>query len=157
MVASASWSLRKAATWAIAFLATRALGDDILVTNGFSNCNNNSDIKVDKVDIKYNNADKTVTFNVAGSSAKEQNVTAKLTVTAFGQDVFSTEFNPCAPATFVTQLCPRMYKYLLNSRSALTLFSLYSSWLTRSQYPRDTSAQTGHKLFLRNTLTRSLQ
>lgn len=106
MVASASWSLRKAATWAIAFLATRALGDDILVTNGFSNCNNNSDIKVDKVDIKYNNADKTVTFNVAGSSAKEQNVTAKLTVTAFGQDVFSTEFNPCAPATFVTQLCP---------------------------------------------------
>lgn len=111
MVGSASWSLRKAATWTIAFLATRALGDDILVTNGFSNCNNNSDIKVDKVDIKYNNADKTVTFNVAGSSAKEQNVTAKLTVTAFGQNVYSNEFNPCAPATFVTQLCPRKYIY----------------------------------------------
>ncbi|KAI1166538.1 TRP-domain-containing protein [Nemania serpens] len=106
MVGSASWSLRQAATWTIAFLATRVLGDDILVTNGFSNCNNNSDFTVDRVDIKYNNADKTVTFNVAGSSAKEQNVTAKLTVTAFGQDVYSNEFNPCAPATFVTQLCP---------------------------------------------------
>ncbi|KAI0117711.1 TRP-domain-containing protein [Nemania sp. FL0031] len=106
MVGSASWSVRTAAIWAIAFVATGVLGDDLLVTSGFSNCNNNSDITVDNVDIKYNNADKTVTFNVAGSSAKEQNVSATLTVTAFGQNVYSNEFNPCAAATFVKQLCP---------------------------------------------------
>ncbi|TRX98284.1 hypothetical protein FHL15_000929 [Xylaria flabelliformis] len=106
MVVADSWSIRKAAIWAIAFVATGVLGDDILVTSGFNNCNNNSDITVDKVDIKYNNADKTVTFNVAGTSAKEQNVTAKLTVTALGQNLFTKEFNPCLPGTFVEQLCP---------------------------------------------------
>lgn len=106
MVKSAPWSVRTAAIWAIVFAATGVLGDDILVTSGFDNCNNNSDITVDNVDIKYNNGDKTVTFNLAGSSAKEQNVTAKLTVTAFGQDLYSNEFNPCAPLTFVSQLCP---------------------------------------------------
>ncbi|KAI0206284.1 TRP-domain-containing protein [Astrocystis sublimbata] len=106
MVMSNALSIRKAAVWAIAFAATGVLGDDLLVTSGFNNCNNNSDITVDNVDIKYNNADKTVTFNVAGTSAKEQNVTAKLTITAVGQDLFTKEFNPCAPATFVDQLCP---------------------------------------------------
>ncbi|KAI0489685.1 TRP-domain-containing protein [Xylaria cf. heliscus] len=107
MVLADSWSVRKAAIWAITFVATGVLGDDILVTNGFNNCNNNnSDITVDNVDIKYDNANKTVTFNVAGTSAKEQNVTAKLTITAFGQDLYSQEFNPCLPATFVDQLCP---------------------------------------------------
>ncbi|KAI3337785.1 TRP-domain-containing protein [Ustulina deusta] len=104
---SGSWSIRKAAVLATALVATGVLGDDILVTDGFNNCNNNnSDITVDNVDIKYNNADKTVTFNVAGTSAREQNVTAKLTVTAFGQNVYSNQFDPCDPATFVQQLCP---------------------------------------------------
>ncbi|KAK5628299.1 hypothetical protein RRF57_004014 [Xylaria bambusicola] len=106
MIGSGFWSIRNAAILATAFVATGVLGDDILVTSGFSNCNNNSDITVDNVDIRYNNADKTVTFNVAGTSAKEQNVTAKLTVKAFGQDVYSNEFNPCAADTFVQQLCP---------------------------------------------------
>lgn len=109
---SGSWSIRKAAVLATALVATGVLGDDILVTDGFNNCNNNnSDITVDNVDIKYNNADKTVTFNVAGTSAREQNVTAKLTVTAFGQNVYSNQFDPCDPATFVQQLCPGMCSY----------------------------------------------
>ncbi|TGJ83701.1 hypothetical protein E0Z10_g5068 [Xylaria hypoxylon] len=106
MVGSHSWSVRKAAIWATALVATGVLGDDVLVTSGFNNCNNNSDIRVEKVDIKYNNGDKTVTFNLAGTSTKEQNVTAVLTVTAFGQDFYHNEFDPCAPATFVQQLCP---------------------------------------------------
>ncbi|KAJ3577881.1 hypothetical protein NPX13_g2687 [Xylaria arbuscula] len=106
MVGSRFWSIRKAAVLVTAFIATGVLGDDILVTSGFTNCNNNSDITVDNVDIRYNNADKTVTFNVAGTSAKEQNVTAKLTVQAFGQDVYTNEFKPCSPETFVQQLCP---------------------------------------------------
>ncbi|KAI0815935.1 TRP-domain-containing protein [Xylaria sp. FL0064] len=106
MVGTGSWSIRKAAVLATAFVATGALGNDVLVTSGFNNCNNNSAITVDNVDIKYNNADKTVTFNVAGTSAKEQKVSAKLTVTAFGQEFYNNEFNPCDAATFVQQLCP---------------------------------------------------
>ncbi|KAI1295832.1 TRP-domain-containing protein [Xylaria venustula] len=106
MVGSSSWSIWRVVILATALAASGVLGDDVLVTSGFNNCNNNSSITVDNVDIKYNNADKTVTFNVAGTSAKQQNVTAKLTVTAFGQDVYSNQFNPCASATFVQQLCP---------------------------------------------------
>ncbi|KAI0390934.1 TRP-domain-containing protein [Xylariaceae sp. FL0594] len=104
MIGPGSW----VAIWTIiAFLAAGVLADDILVTSGFASCDTGkSDITVDHVNIKYNNADKTVTFDVAGSSAKEQNVTAKLSVTAFGQNVYSNEFNPCAAATFVKQLCP---------------------------------------------------
>ncbi|KAI1825555.1 TRP-domain-containing protein [Xylaria intraflava] len=100
------WPVRKAAIWAIAFVATGVLGHEILATNGFTNCDNNSDIIVDDVDIRYDNDDKTLTFNVAGTSNKIENVTAKLTVTAFGQDVYANAFDPCEPATFVKQLCP---------------------------------------------------
>ncbi|KAI0969912.1 TRP-domain-containing protein [Xylaria arbuscula] len=106
MVGSSSWSAWRVVILATALAASGVLGDDVLVTSGFNNCNNDSSITVDNVDIKYNNADKTVTFNVAGTSTKEQNVTAKLTVTALGQDVYSNQFNPCASATFVQQLCP---------------------------------------------------
>ncbi|GAP84908.1 putative transient receptor potential ion channel [Rosellinia necatrix] len=106
MVRPDTWSLRKAATWAIVFGTIGVLGDDVLVTSGFDNCNNNSQITVDKVDIKYNNADKTVIFNVAGTSAKEQNVTARLTVTALGQELFTDEFDPCDPVNFIKPLCP---------------------------------------------------
>lgn len=113
MRGSYAWSIRKAAIWATALMATGVLGEDILVTTGFNNCddNNNSDIKVERVDIRYNNADKTVSFNVAGTSTREQNVTAKLSVTAFGQNVYQNEFNPCDATTFVQQLCPGMYTY----------------------------------------------
>jgi hypothetical protein len=112
MVGLGRWSVQRSVVWTIAVLVTRVLSDDILVTSGFDNCNNNnnnSGITVDNVNIKYNNADKTVSFNVAGTSAKEQNVTAKLSVTAFGQNVYSNEFNPCAAGTFVKQLCPGTY------------------------------------------------
>ncbi|CAJ2513857.1 Uu.00g019760.m01.CDS01 [Anthostomella pinea] len=107
MVGSNSrWSIRRAALWATAFAASGVLGDDVLVTSGFTNCNNDSDIKVQKADIKYDNAQKVVEFNVAGSSAKEQNVTAILSVTAYGRDVYTNKFNPCDAATRVDQLCP---------------------------------------------------
>ncbi|KAH8890875.1 TRP-domain-containing protein [Thozetella sp. PMI_491] len=80
--------------------------DDILETSGFSSCNTNADIKVQKVNIKYNNADKTVSFDVAGTSTKIQNVTATLNVTAYGTQIYSNSFDPCDQSTFVTQLCP---------------------------------------------------
>ncbi len=89
-----------------AVLVQGAWADDVLETTGFSTCNANADVKVQKVDIKYNNADKTVSFDVAGSSNKEQNVTATLNVTAYGTQIYSNSFDPCAASTFVKQLCP---------------------------------------------------
>ena len=79
---------------------------DILQTSGFSECLPNSDINVERVDIQYNRQDKTITFDVAGGSFKEQNVTASLVVTAYGNEVYKREFDPCDDGTRVDQLCP---------------------------------------------------
>jgi len=79
---------------------------DILQTNGFSSCASTSDIKVNKMDIKYNRATNKVIFDVAGVSEKEQKVMAKLVVSAYGKEVYKNEFNPCDQASFVQQLCP---------------------------------------------------
>ncbi|KAI0161108.1 TRP-domain-containing protein [Hypoxylon sp. FL1284] len=107
MAASNSrWNIRRAAILATAFVSG-VLSEDLLVTSGFSNCKTESNsIHVQKVDISYNNADKTVTFDVAGTSDKEQNVMATLSVTAYGNDVYTNEFNPCEQKTYVKQLCP---------------------------------------------------
>ncbi|KAK3940071.1 hypothetical protein QBC46DRAFT_218757, partial [Diplogelasinospora grovesii] len=84
-----------------------ALGADILQTTGFSNCNSaNANVTVQRVDISYNADNKTVTFDVAGTSTAVQNVTAVLNVTAYGQQIYSNVFDPCSPGTFVEQLCP---------------------------------------------------
>lgn len=96
--------------WAAALAATAltrgALAVDVLRTSGFTNCQQDSAIQVKKVDIEYNKAAGTVTFDVSGSSSKEQKVMAKLNVTAYGIDVYSNQFNPCENATYVEQLCP---------------------------------------------------
>lgn len=58
-------------------LPARVLADKILETTSFSTCDSDATIKVNKVDIQYNADNKTVTFNVAGSSTKSQNVTVR--------------------------------------------------------------------------------
>ncbi|KAG8421260.1 hypothetical protein J3458_003151 [Metarhizium acridum] len=87
-------------------MATRVMGGQILKTSGFSDCGSDSTIKIDKINISYNNENKTVNFDLAGSSSKEQNVTAILDVTAYGNTVYSKSFNPCDKGTFVERLCP---------------------------------------------------
>jgi hypothetical protein len=87
------------------------VGTQILKTSGFSTCLDNSNLTVNNVDIEYNNDNKTVSFNVAGSSTVSMNVTAVLNVTAYGNSVYSNSFNPCNAATFVAQLCPGMFKF----------------------------------------------
>ncbi|KAK1987900.1 hypothetical protein LZ30DRAFT_684236 [Colletotrichum cereale] len=87
-------------------LATETLADSILKTSSFTTCGNDTAITVQKVDIQYNNDDKTVTFDVAGTSARSQNVTAILDVSAYGNAIYSNTFNPCEAATYVEQLCP---------------------------------------------------
>ncbi|KAE8452239.1 hypothetical protein EG329_001706 [Mollisiaceae sp. DMI_Dod_QoI] len=90
----------------LATLSGRGLADQILKTSGFSTCLTGSNITVQNLDIQYNNDAKSVTFDVAGTSATTMNVTATLNVTAYGISVYQNTFNPCAEATFVEQLCP---------------------------------------------------
>ncbi|KAL1891608.1 hypothetical protein Sste5346_007524 [Sporothrix stenoceras] len=98
---------RLALAASIFFQAATISATDILQTTGFNNCGgNDTTVTVQKVDIQYNNANQTVTFDVAGTSAKVQNVTAILNVTAYGTQVYSNSFNPCSASTFVKQLCP---------------------------------------------------
>lgn len=89
-------------------LANCALGIDILQTTGFSSCAGNSSLSVQRINISYNANNKTVSFDVKGTSTKVQNVTAILNVTAYGQQIYSNAFNPCDKGTFVKQLCPGM-------------------------------------------------
>lgn len=91
---------------AVAVLAKGVMGAEILQTSGFSSCNANSSVSVQRVNISYDNDNKTVTFDVAGTSSMVQNVTAVLNVTAYGQQIYSNSFDPCSPGTFVEQLCP---------------------------------------------------
>jgi hypothetical protein len=89
-----------------ATFAVGVLGDNILTTSSFSNCNTSSSITVNNVDISYNQDNKTVVFDVSGTSSKVQNVSATLTVTAYGLNVYNNTFNPCETTTYVAQLCP---------------------------------------------------
>lgn len=95
-------------------LLPAALAADILKTNGFSTCLDNAQIKVNTMDIEYDRASNQVTFDVSGSSEKEQEVVATLIVSAYGNEVYRREFDPCDEASKVDQLCPgKSYKYLV--------------------------------------------
>lgn len=96
--------------WGAAFLAAAltqgVLAADVLTTSGFANCEDTASIDVNKVDITYDKTASTVTFDVSGTSNKEQKVMATLNVTAYGYSVYSSTFNPCDNATYVEQMCP---------------------------------------------------
>jgi hypothetical protein len=85
------------------------LGNDVLKTNGYSSCQDNSDITVNKLDMEFDKSTKQITFDVSGSSQKEQKVMATLVVMAYGKEVYKNEFNPCDSATKMDQLCPGMF------------------------------------------------
>jgi len=87
-------------------LPVGVLGNDILQTNGFTMCSANPDVQVKKLNIQYNRAKNKVVFDVDGSSFKEQKVMARITVTAYGKEVYKKEFNPCDEGTKVEKLCP---------------------------------------------------
>lgn len=89
-------------------LPVRVLSADILKTSGFTSCLDNSDIKVTNLNVQYDRTKGSVTFDVAGTSAKVQNVTASLIVSAYGKEVYTKNFNPCDDDSKVVQLCPGM-------------------------------------------------
>jgi hypothetical protein len=99
------WKLQKSSLTVLA-LVSGVLGGDILKTNGFSDCSNNSTITVNNVDIQFDRSTNLLTFDVSGSSAKSQQVTATLIVTAYGVQVYQNSFDPCDASTKVEQLCP---------------------------------------------------
>lgn len=94
------------------------LGNDILKTQGFTTCLDNSTITVTNLDLQYDRSAGAITFDVGGSSSRIQRVMASLTVTAYGKEVYRKDFNPCEEDTKVTQLCPgahtfRLYAFIL--------------------------------------------
>ena len=56
--------------------------------------------------ITYTKSTKQVVFDVSGTNAKEQNVTASLEVYAYGNEVYTKEFDPCSSDNHVAELCP---------------------------------------------------
>lgn len=99
------------------------VGNDILKTQGFTTCLDNSTITVTNLEIQYDRLAGAVTFNVGGASSEIQKVLASLTVTAYGKQVYKKDFDPCADDTKVIQLCPGASKIRLccSLRRALTV------------------------------------
>lgn len=100
-----AWSLRKALV-AVAATASCVQAADVLTTSGFTDCGSDTSIKVERLNISYDKDNRTVIFDVAGTSAKSQNVTAVLDVKAYGNQIYTRSFNPCDASTYVDQLCP---------------------------------------------------
>lgn len=90
-------------------LVGAAAGADILTTNGFSVCSTkDTTITVQNLDISFDRSTNKITFDVQGTSARSQEVTATLIVEAYGKSVYNSTFDPCAESTKVDQLCPGM-------------------------------------------------
>ncbi|KAF5013424.1 hypothetical protein FDECE_568 [Fusarium decemcellulare] len=99
------WSAWKVVV-AAAALSSGVLGDNVLRTSGFTDCGSEPDMRVDKLELAYDNDKKKITFDVSGESDTLRNVSAYLEVTAYGQQVYSNEFNPCSKDNYIEALCP---------------------------------------------------
>ncbi|KAF9891275.1 hypothetical protein FE257_004839 [Aspergillus nanangensis] len=100
------FSFQPLALVALGLLPAGVVGVDTLSTKGVSTCLDGSAIKVQKLDISYSRSSRDVIFDVSGTNEKEQNVTASLSVTAYGNEIFTKDFNPCESDNYVQQLCP---------------------------------------------------
>src|SRR5436305_7463203 len=138
------WHLLKSSVAVLALLSG-ALGSDILSTSGFSDCGNNSTITVNNVDLQFDRSTNLLTFDVSGTSTKSQQVTATLTVTAYGVQVYQKSFDPCDASTKVGQLCPC---------KTTNLPPDYVHQLTISQCLRVHSQQLAHRRSPAATLAR---
>lgn len=92
----------------LGLLPSIATAADVIETDGFTTCGGNNDITVTEMYVKFDKSTDVITFNVAGSSNAVQNVTAALTVTAYGETVYTKTFDPCSSDNYVAQLCPGM-------------------------------------------------
>lgn len=76
--------------------------------------------------MKYDRSTNLVTFDLAGSSQRQQEVTAILTVTAYGKEVYRNEFDPCQKN--LTQLCP-LPQGSFAAADTLTISDSYASMI----------------------------
>ncbi|KAF2859501.1 TRP-domain-containing protein [Piedraia hortae CBS 480.64] len=83
-----------------------ASAEDTLSTAGYRSCLDNPTITITTLDATYDRRTRIIDFNVAGYSSVEQNVTATLTVTAYGRQAYSRTFDPCDFHTNMVQMCP---------------------------------------------------
>lgn len=84
----------------------QVLGGDILETKGFATCQASNSINISRLQIQYDRSTNNITFDLAGSSDKVQNVTALLTVTAYGRRLDEQSVDPCEKG--IMDLCPGM-------------------------------------------------
>ena len=79
---------------------------NVLSTTGYTSCmkDGGGSVQVNKLDVSYYKNTRVLTFDVAGSSTKVQNVTADLIVTAYGKQVYNKTFNPCDAG--MAEMCP---------------------------------------------------
>ena len=103
-----NWSQKLLQASFIAGLPAYVLGGtEILRTEGFTSCLDDSAIRVNALNVEYDRAANQVTFDVGGTSTKVQNVTATLVVNAYGKEVYNSgAFDPCAQGAEIDQLCP---------------------------------------------------
>ena len=99
---------------AVVNLPFAAIAADILTSSGFTNCATDAQLRVEKANISFDRSTGKVVFDVAGTSDKEQNVKASIVVTAYGNEVFTKDFDPCGVPK-VDQLCPGSYPHLKHS------------------------------------------
>ncbi|KAI9924515.1 hypothetical protein ASPWEDRAFT_110234 [Aspergillus wentii DTO 134E9] len=92
--------------WLALLLPAQTLAGDTLSTNGLSTCLADADIKVNTLQVTYTKSTREVVFDLAGTNAKEQNVTAALTVYAYGNQIYKKAFDPCTSEYHIDQLCP---------------------------------------------------
>ncbi|KNG82359.1 hypothetical protein ANOM_009731 [Aspergillus nomiae NRRL 13137] len=91
---------------ALGLCSVHVLAADTLSTNGISTCLTGAEIQVQKLDVTYTRSTRVVVFDVAGTNAKQQNVTASLSVYAYGNEIYSKSFDPCGSENHVEELCP---------------------------------------------------
>lgn len=106
------------------------LAADVLKTDGFTVCSTHSTVQVQRFNIEYDRTTQKLTFDVAGTSDKVQNVTASLSVSAYGRQVYQKDFDPCAPESMVAQLCPG---------TSIVFMYLSIHWLTWAFLPLSSS------------------
>ena len=80
------------------------LGGDVLKTTGFSSCLKNPTVKVKTLDVTYDRNTRRLSFDIAGESEAEQKVQAKMIVSAYGQEIYTKDFDPCD--TGMDEICP---------------------------------------------------
>jgi hypothetical protein len=110
------------------------VGRPVLNNHGLRTCTEGSaySINFQKLDFEYHGDDKSFDIDIQGSSDTAQNVTAVLSVAAYGNDRYSEELNPCDPSTFIPQFCPGVFRIFQDSQdlglmkcsSTRTLFGL---------------------------------